>query len=224
MLFPRSQGNGRRAVQQTMAHVKPPTGGTLPPPPAQPGEGFGHYGAAGISGGAALARQLDERAANNGLPPVTHPQGLAIRLRYLARDEQGLAWLRLAQVTVSERTMARWRTARQRPLPANLKKIDQAFWACRRHNLVGYYKQRLWNDGRGTRIEIYPVDQQHVAPNRRRELNIRTINVRTDWRRVVDAWNSGDQQALDAAWNSIADSLGSDHGAYRHVTHIGFGI
>ncbi|MGI3202505.1 hypothetical protein ACRJ4W_37335 [Streptomyces sp. GLT-R25] len=40
----------------------------------------------------------------------------------------------------------------------------------------------------------------------------------------MDAWNSGDQQALDDAWNSIADSLGSDHGAYHHVSHIGFGI
>lgn len=196
----------------------------LPLPPTLPGEGFGRYGASGVPGGAALAYQLDQRAANNGLPPISHPQGLAIRLRYLARDEQGLAWLRLAKVTVSERTIARWRTAHQRPLPANLKKIDQAFWACRRHNLVGYYKQRLWNDGRGTRIEIYPVDQQHVAANRRRALNIRTINVRTDWRQVVDAWNSGDQKALDAAWSAIADSLGSDHGAYRHVSHIGFGI
>ncbi|MGW0817022.1 transcriptional regulator [Streptomyces viridiviolaceus] len=207
-----------------MEPVTLPTSGTLPPPPAQQGEGFGRYGATGISGGAALARQLDERAARSGLSPVSHPRGLAVRLRYLARDEHGLAWLRLAQVTVTERTIARWMTARQRPLPANLKKIDQAFWACRRHNLVGYYKQRLWNDGRGTRIEISPVDQQHVAPNRRRELNIRTINVRTDWRQVVDAWNSGDQQALDDAWSAIADSLGSDHGAYRHVSHIGFGI
>ncbi|MEU2955933.1 transcriptional regulator [Streptomyces xanthochromogenes] len=206
-----------------MPQVKP-TASTLPPPPSLAREGFGRYGAAGVSGGAALAYQLDDRAANGGLPPITHPQGLAIRLRYLDRDEQGLAWLRLAQVTVTERTIARWRMGRQRPLPANLRKIDQAFWACRRHNLVGYYKQRLWNDGRGTRIEIYPVDQQHVAPNRRRELNIRTINVRTDWRRVVDAWNSGDQKALDEAWDSIADSLGSDHDAYRHVSHIGFGI
>ncbi|MEU0122215.1 helix-turn-helix transcriptional regulator [Streptomyces albidoflavus] len=206
-----------------MAPAKLPTASTLPPPPAQQ-EGFGRYGATGISGGSALAHRLDERAANRGLSPVSHPRGLAVRLRYLARDEQGLAWLRLAQVTVTERTIARWRTGQQRPLPANLKKIDQAFWACRRHNLVGYYKQRLWNDGRGTRIEIHPVDQQHVAPNRRRDLRIRTINVRTDWRRVVDAWNSGDQKALDDAWDSIADSLGSDHGAYHHVSHLGFGI
>ncbi|WP_332880928.1 transcriptional regulator [Streptomyces sp. NBC_00564] len=201
-----------------------PTSGTLPPPPVRPEAGYGHYGAAGVSGGLALARQLDERAGINDLPPVSDPRGLAIRLRYLAWDEQGLTWLRLAQITVTERTIARWNTARQRPLPANLEKIDRAFWACRRHNLVGYYKQRLWDGGRGTRIEIHPVDQQHVAPNRRRDLNLRTINVRTDWRRVVDAWNSGDQQALDDAWNSISDSLGSDHGAYRSVSYIGFGI
>lgn len=115
MLFICHEGNDRKAEEPTMTPVKLPTGGTLPPPPAQPGEGFGRYGAAGISGGAALARRLDERAANRGLPPVSDPQGLAIRLRYLARDEQGLAWLRLAQVTVTERTIARWRTARHAP-------------------------------------------------------------------------------------------------------------
>ncbi|MGW6214985.1 transcriptional regulator [Streptomyces sp. NPDC055109] len=207
-----------------MAPVNFPAPGTLPQAPAESEQGFGYYGAVGIPGGTALARQLDERAANNGLPPISHPQGLAIRLRYLAWDEQGLAWLRLAQVTVTERTITRWTTARQRPLLTSLKRIDQAFWACRRHNLVDYFKQRLWNDGRGTRIEIYPVDQQHVAPNRRRDLNMRTINVRTDWRRVVDAWNLGDQQALDAAWDSIADSLGSHRDAYRFVSRIGFGI
>ncbi|WP_189880016.1 helix-turn-helix domain-containing protein [Streptomyces bluensis] len=108
-----------------MAPAKLPTASTLPPPPAQQ-EGFGRYGATGISGGSALAHRLDERAANRGLSPVSHPRGLAVRLRYLARDEQGLAWLRLAQVTVTERTIARWRTGQQRPLPANLKKIDQA--------------------------------------------------------------------------------------------------
>ncbi|MGW7081520.1 hypothetical protein ACWGH2_24880 [Streptomyces sp. NPDC054871] len=68
--------------------------------------GFGRYGAAGMPGGSALARQLDERAVNGGLPSITHPQSLAIRLRYPARDEQDLAWLRLAHVTVTERTLA----------------------------------------------------------------------------------------------------------------------
>ncbi|MGA5811069.1 hypothetical protein ACPC39_33800 [Streptomyces cellulosae] len=150
-----------------------PTSQPLPPPPVQPEAGYGHYRAAGVSGGLALARQLDERAGINSLPPVSDPRGLAIRLRYLAWDEQGLAWLRLAQITVTERAIARWKSARQRLLPANLQKLDRAFWACRRHNLVGYYKQRLWDGGRGTQIEIHPVDQQHVAPNRRRALNIR---------------------------------------------------
>jgi hypothetical protein len=46
---------------------------------------LGLYGARGMSGGEALARQLDNQAASQ-LPSVNTPHGLAIRLRYLTWD------------------------------------------------------------------------------------------------------------------------------------------
>jgi hypothetical protein len=114
------------------------------------------------------------------------------------------------------------RSTRQRPRPANLKKIDRAFWTCRRTNLAEYYKRRLWDDGRGTRIEIHPVNQKQVEPNRRRELRMRHMNVRRQWAAIVDAWSSNDYAALDDLWQSIVRDLGSDHNAYGYVSHLGF--
>lgn len=136
----------------------------LSPPPAQLGKGFGCYGAAGRSGGPALARQLDERAANNG--PATgqpserhsHPPALP-----------DLGRVGTCQVTAGsghrDRAHHRPVEAGTAPPPAGQSEKD-------RPGVLGLpspqprrlYKQRLWDDGHGTRIEIYPVDQQHVAP------------------------------------------------------------
>ncbi|MFD7978755.1 transcriptional regulator [Streptomyces sp. NPDC059071] len=184
---------------------------------------LGLYGARGMSGGEALARQLDDRASGR-LPSVNTPRGLAIRLRYLTWDNRGDQWLRRAGITATDRTTARWKSGQQRPRPANLKKIDRAFWTCRRANLADYYKRRLWDDGRGTRIEIHPVDQKQVEPSRRRELRVRRINVRRQWAAIVDAWSSNDYAALDDLWQSIVSDLGSDHSAYSYVAHLGFGV
>jgi hypothetical protein len=175
-----------------------------------------------MSGGEALARQLDNQAASQ-LPSVNTSHGLAIRLRYLTWDTRGAQWLRRAGITATDRTIARWKSSQQRPRPANLNKIDRAFWACRRANLAEYYKRRLWDDGRGTRIEIHPVDQKQVELNRRRELRVRRINVRRQWAAIVDAWSSNDYPELDDLWQSIVCDLGSEHSAYSYVSHLGFG-
>ncbi|MEU6934945.1 transcriptional regulator [Streptomyces sp. NPDC046374] len=142
-----------------------------------------------MSGGEALARQLDYQAGRR-LPSVNTPRGLAIRLRYLTWDNRGDQWLRGAGITATDETIARWKSGQQRPRPANLKKIDRAFWICRRNSLAEYYKRRLWDDGRGTHIEIHPVDQKQVESSRRRELRMRRINIRRHWAAIVDAWSS----------------------------------
>lgn len=182
---------------------------------------LGFYGARGMSGGEALARQLDYQAGSQ-LPSVNTPHGLAIRLRYLTWDNRGDQWLHSAGITATDRTIARWKSGQQRPQPANLKKIDRAFWICRRANLAEHYKRRLWDDGRGTRIEIHPVDQKQVEPSRRRELRARRINVRRQWVAIVDAWSSNNYAELDDLWRSIVCDLGSDHNAYSYVSHLGF--
>ncbi|MEU6444998.1 transcriptional regulator [Streptomyces sp. NPDC047046] len=184
---------------------------------------LGLYGARGMSGGEALARQLDYQASNR-LLSVNTPHGLTIRLRYLTWDNGGDQWLRRAGITATDRTIARWKNGQQRPRPANLKKIDRAFWIRRRAHLTECYKRRLWDDGRGTRIEIHPVNQKQVEANRHRELRVRRINVRMQWAPIVDAWSSNDYAALDDLWQSIASDLGSDHSAYSYVSHVGFGV
>ncbi|GHB09065.1 transcriptional regulator [Streptomyces termitum] len=174
-----------------------------------------------MSGGEALARQLDYQASSR-LPSVNTARGLIIRLRYLTWNNRDDHWLRRAGITATDRTIARWKNGQQRPRPASLKKIDRAFWTCRRAHLAEYYKRRLWDDGRGTRIEIHPVDQEQVDSSRRRELRMRRITVRRQWAAIVDAWSSNDYAALDDLWQSIVSDLGSDHNAYSYVSHLGF--
>jgi len=213
------------------AHTTPAAAAPARPAPAPPAPGLGHrswqesgkFGAAGISGGTALARQLDRLAPDGPRQPVTTRRGLAVRLRYLLWENQGLPWLRAAGVTVTERTLAQWTRGTRTPASPNLLLIDRAFWAFHRHTVADDLKRRLWGEGTGTRIEIYPVDQSTVAPNRHRDLNVRTKNVRREWEHIVDAWHHGDQGALERAWENITTDLGSDGAGYLNVTHVGFG-
>lgn len=199
------------------------TPATVPITPEERWGELGLYGARGMTGGEALARTLDH-AASRSIPPVTTSLGLTIRLRYLTWGSRGDHWLRAAGISVTGRTINRWTSGVQRPRPDNLRLIDRAFWLCRRASLADHYKQRLWDDGRGRRIEIHPVDQKSVPSSRQRELRVRHINVRHEWQAVVDAWSSNDHSTLDELWTWIVDGLGSDHQAYTYVSHLGFGI
>ncbi|MEV7658633.1 hypothetical protein AB0O39_31290 [Streptomyces anulatus] len=82
----------------------------------------------------------------------------------------------------------------------------------------------MWDDGRGTRIEIYPVDQTAVQPGRQRDLRMRPTNVRREWEPIVDAWSTNGHAGLDDLWCRITEALGSDHDAYIVASHLGFGI
>ncbi|MFI9329249.1 hypothetical protein ACIGZJ_17090 [Kitasatospora sp. NPDC052868] len=68
---------------------------------------------------------------------------------------------------------------------------DAAYWVQRRHNVVTDLKRWLNNNGAGTRVEIYPVDQAGVQESRRRDISHRAINVRGAWDDMVDAWHRG---------------------------------
>ncbi|MGW1437618.1 transcriptional regulator [Streptomyces griseus] len=184
---------------------------------------IGTYGAHGMTGGEALARNFDH-AAGAGIPPLTTSDGVVVRLRYLAWNSRGSDCLAQAGIRVNHRTMSRWKNGTQRPRPADLLKINQAFWQCRRASLAEHYKRRMWDNGRGTRIEIYPVDQAAVQPGRKRDLRMRCINVRREWEPIVDAWSTNDHAGLDDLWCRITEALGSDHDAYIFVSHLGFGI
>lgn len=91
----------------------------------------------------------------------------------------------------------------------------------RRHNVARYLLKRLNRDGRGTRVEIHPLDQSRVPRPLQRVVEHRTMNVRR-WDRIVGSWAAGDHQSLDAAWQDTIVDLGSQWGQYEYVTNVGF--
>jgi hypothetical protein len=182
---------------------------------------FGTYGARGIKGYEAVARQLDALAGFVATP-ITARRGLQARLHYLTRTPHARAAAREARLTVTDRTLRAWLDGRRSPSRRNLDRIETAYCALRRHNVARYLLARLNREGRGTRVEFHPLDQSQVDRPRRRVVEYRTLNVR-HWDRIVEAWAEGDDQALDEAWISDATvDPGSEWGQYEYVTNIGF--
>ncbi|MGW0135715.1 transcriptional regulator [Streptomyces sp. NPDC003299] len=182
---------------------------------------FGRYGARGIKGYEAVARQLDA-LANFVATPITARRGLLARLHYLTRTEHARQAAREAGLTVTDRTLRAWMDGRRSPSRKNLERIEAAYRTVRRHNVARYLLARLNREGRGTRVEFHPLNQSQVTRPRQRVITYRTLNVRR-WDRIVEAWADDDAEALDDAWISDAVvDLGSEWGQYEYVTNIGF--
>jgi hypothetical protein len=182
------------------------------------------YHAQGMSGAEALARELDRIVRDGGITsPVTTRRGLAARLRYL--DSRGGRDALLAQ-GVSARAIRSWYRGRATPNRVSRERVDAAYWARRRENLVrsGSLKRLLNNEGRGRRIEIYPVDQT-LVPERRTRPNVtqRSVQARYVWDDMVDAWAAADITTLDEIWDDIISELDSDFAAYAYVGSLGIG-
>ncbi|MFC7219296.1 transcriptional regulator [Streptomyces polyrhachis] len=183
---------------------------------------FGQYGAAGVPGAQALARQLDE-LLTGVTSPVDSDRGLEARLRYLTASPAGYQAMDRAGIAVTQRTLLRWLSGESHPHHANLQRLDTAYWDLRRRNVARDLKRRLNAEGRGTRMEIYPVDQAGVATAHRRALPPRSLNVRLLWDDMVDAWLTADRTTLDDIWDDIISGLDSQYDAYSYVTAVGFG-
>lgn len=182
---------------------------------------FGAFGARGIKGHEAVARQLDA-LANFISTPITQRRGLLARLHYLTRTDHARAAAREAGLKVTDRTVKTWLDGRRTPSKKNLERIEAAYYTVRRRNVARYLLDRLNKQGRGTRVEFHPLNQSQVPRPRQRELSFRTLNVR-HWDRIVEAWAAGDGEALDDAWVSDAVvDLGSEWGQYEYVSNIGF--
>ncbi|QNS09199.1 transcriptional regulator [Streptomyces xanthii] len=182
---------------------------------------FGKYGAQGIKGHEAVARQLD-RLAGFIATPVTARRGLMARLHYLTRTPHARAAARDAGLTVTDRTLKAWLDGKRQPTRQNLERIDAAYLTVRRANVSRHLLARLNRQGRGTRVEFHPLNQSQVPRPRQRVIDYRTLNVRR-WDRIVEAWAAGDEGALDEAWvNDVVVDLGSQWGEYEYVTAIGF--
>ncbi|MFE2188244.1 transcriptional regulator [Streptomyces sp. NPDC059455] len=184
---------------------------------------LGAFRARGVHGGVALAEGID-RMVTGIESPVTSERGLAARLRYLTVGDAGYEAMDRAGIHVRPRTLIAWLAGEQTPNKANLARLDAAYWDLRRRNVVADLKRRLGNRGRGTRMEIDPVDQSRVQHRHQRDLETRNINVRgAVWDRAVDAWIAEDTQELEAVWDDIIQStLGTDWDAYTHVSSIGW--
>ncbi|MEW2567222.1 transcriptional regulator [Streptomyces sp. NPDC047070] len=181
---------------------------------------FGKYGARGLKGHEAVARQLDDLAGYIATP-VSARRGLQARLHYLTRTTHARQAARAAGLTVTDRTLRAWQAGIRSPTRKNLERIEQAYRTVRRENVARYLTARLNRDGRGTRVEIHPLNQSQVDRPRQRAVELRHLNVR-NWDRIVSAWTAGDDRQLDEAWVDQVIDLGSQWGQYEYVTNIGF--
>ncbi|PZT71616.1 MULTISPECIES: transcriptional regulator [unclassified Streptomyces] len=181
---------------------------------------FGKYGATGVKGHEILAHRLDS-LADFITTPVTTRRGLMARLRYLTRTPHARAAARDAGLTVTDRTLKAWLAGTRNPTRQNLSRIEIAYRTLRRRNVARYLLARLNRAGRGTRVEIHPLNQSGVSRPRQRVVEFRTLNIR-HWEALVDAWSTGDTRALDDAWTDQIVDLGSQWGQYEYVTNIGF--
>lgn len=181
---------------------------------------FGHYGARGIKGSEAVARQLD-RLVTYIASPITTARGLQARLRYLTVSKNSRAAARQAGLNVTDRTIREWQRGMRKPNKANLTRIEDAYRKVRRQNVANQLIRRLNRDGRGTQVEIHPFNQSQVARPRQRPVDFRRLNIR-HWGPIVHAWADDDQAALDDAWVDAIEDLGSQWGQYEYVTNVGF--
>ncbi|MFE9424114.1 hypothetical protein ACFYNO_14245 [Kitasatospora sp. NPDC006697] len=197
---------------------------------------FGKYGAnldpenrhGKIVLGRALEDALERMIIDGGIKsPVTTRRGLTARMKYLTNTQGGAQAMADAGITAVPKTISAWTKGTQNPLPANLEAIDTAYWNLRAANILnnpGAFKQHLNNNGKGTRVEIHPINQDVVdEPRRRDNLRIRTLQVHYVWDDAVDAMAAGDIGKLDEIWDDIIADLDSDYGAYTYVRHIGLG-
>ncbi|OIJ64452.1 hypothetical protein [Streptomyces mangrovisoli] len=182
---------------------------------------FGKFGARGIRGHEAVARQLDA-LAGFVTTPVTQRRGLLARLHYLTRSGHARQAARAAGLTVTDRTLKAWLDGRRGPSRKNLELIEKTYRIVRRHNVARYLLARLNREGRGTRVEFHPLNQSQVDRPHHRAVAYRSLNVR-HWDRIIEAWAADDATALDDAWitDAVVD-LGSEWGQYEYVTTIGF--
>ncbi|MDQ8707544.1 transcriptional regulator [Streptomyces sp. LHD-70] len=181
---------------------------------------FGKFGARGIRGSHAVARQLDQLAGGIATP-ITAQRGLQARLAYLTCTEHARSAAREAGLTVTDRTLKAWQDGKRRPSKKNLARIEAAYTVVRRRNVARYLLGWLNRSGRGTRVEIHPINQSQVPRPFQRVAEYRSLNIHR-WDRVVQAWEEEDGQALDEAWTDHLVDLGSQWGQYEYVTNVGF--
>ncbi|MET7829283.1 transcriptional regulator [Streptomyces sp. NPDC005386] len=181
--------------------------------------GFGRLGAQGVPGEVALIATLDQIAQVTA--PYNTPQArFSLNLLYLTRSPDGYTLMRDCGIRLDRRKITAWLTGERDPTPQQQARMEEAFRRLRRRNMRPSLTRRLNADG-GTRVEIYPADQDDVEPQHQRTARWRHKNIYR-WDPIVAAWSRSDLQDLSHQWRYVITELGSDWRRYEHVTHLGF--
>jgi hypothetical protein len=181
---------------------------------------YSKYQARGIPGAEALTAELNRIIRETGIrSPIDTRRGLNARLHYLDSPAGRNA---LKDAGVRPATLRRWQTGKAFPSRKSRERIEKAYRTLRSHNMLrsGALTKRLNQQGAGTRVEIYPVDQTAVRTPHRRDVQQRSIRI-LDWHDIVSAWDTGDTARLEAAWDDIITDLGSEYDAYAYVSGVG---
>ncbi|MFH8804885.1 transcriptional regulator [Streptomyces sp. NPDC017936] len=181
--------------------------------------GFGRLGAQGVPAAVALSTTLDEIAQVTD-PYMTPSERLRRNLLYLTRSRTGYTYMQDCGIRMDRRMIAAWLAEERHPRPEQQQRLENAFRLLRRRNMAPSMTRRL-NDGGGTRVEIYPVDQSEVDDKHRRTARWRHKNIYR-WDPIVTAWSRSDLHALTHRWRDVITDFDSDWRMYEHVTHLGF--
>lgn len=181
---------------------------------------LGLYGAGGVHGAHALGAGI-ERMVTGIASGLDTRRGWTARLNYLTKSPAGHQ--AMAAAGISKRALAAWTAGKRSPSARNRAALDRAYWHLRRQRAAPHLKRRLANHGRGTRIEIDPVDQRNVGSPHRRDLPVRHTTVRPRvWDAAVDAWLDEDYEAMEAIWDEIIMDLDSGYDAYTNISSVGW--
>ncbi|MDQ1041365.1 hypothetical protein QFZ75_007781 [Streptomyces sp. V3I8] len=122
----------------------------------------------------------------NGATLEASYDGLTARLNYLTCTAHALEAARAAGLTVTGRTLRAWQAGTRTLLRKNLAAIEQAYRTVRWESVARYLLARLNRQGRGTRVEVHPVNQSRVDWPRQCAVELRHLNMR-NWDRIVGA-------------------------------------
>lgn len=165
-----------------------------------------------MHGGEALRRQLDVKAS--ALGRASGVKGWNAQLRYLTRSERGR--IRSSE-QFGRRNLIAWLGEDRDPTKANREMIQRAYDERRRPAIAQALLKSLDNDGNGSQVDVYPLDDDvHTA-----HLDMQTIEV-TEWEDIIQAWYEHDWDELDGIWEETSDAELYPAGGYYYVSHLGF--
>jgi hypothetical protein len=212
----------------------------VPARPPHSGGPLGSWGRGPDSGGTAFGNQLNaevldlmERSVI--IPPAHAGPTWRGQLTYLTTRQGGRDAMNQAGIPPS--TRRGWPAST--PNPTSRARLNRAYWQLRATNwrrtghtppprVRAAITPQIRQRAHGRRMTITPVDWRDVHPQAQgaqattSERELRPS--RRAWDRLIDAWATGDETALDDAWMDFAAEIDSPPELYYEVAHVGFSL